>query len=131
MPNTIGLKGEFIRKEVIATGVVTPGMQVSILGAAGGGRRKAFALENDLIGRDIDDNYAVGETMQIGLMPTGAEVWAWLSPGENVARGARLQGAGDGTLEAAGSTDPDLIAYADEAVNNTTSDPVRIRVEIA
>lgn len=127
---TILLKGDHIRKEVVATGIVTPGMQVTLLGAAGGGIRKAFALENDLIGRGIDDDYAVGEVIQTGVMPPGAEVYALLASGGNVSAGAALKGKSDGTLEASAAIG-DIIAYAIEAVNNTTSDPMRIRVEIA
>jgi len=130
--NTILIKGEHIRKEVEATGVVTPGMQVSLVGAAGGGARKAFALENDLIGGGVDDDYAIGTVIQTGVMPPGAEVYALLGASENVAKGDPLQGDGAGALVALGTGDePNTIAFAAEAVNNATSGPIRIRVEVS
>lgn len=133
MAQTIGLKGEFIRKEVPATGVITPGMQVSILGAAGGGLRKAFALENDLVGRSISDDYAIGEVVQVGLFPQGSEVLALLGAGENAAKGSPLVSDGDGTLAVAGSGEEgEVIAFALEAINNTAgSAPARIVVEVS
>jgi len=133
MQNTIALKGEFIRKEVEATGVVLPGMQVTMAGAAGGGQRKAFALENDIIGRGIDDAYAVGEVIQVGCFGSGTEVYAYLAAGENVSAGAALVGDGAGALEAVGSevNQDQVIAFAAESLNNTTSFRARIRIEVA
>lgn len=101
--------------------------------SANGSAQKMFALENDLVGDDIDDDYASGETVQIGHFVPGDRIQAWLAYGENVAKGAALTSAGDGTLHAAAGSDPDrVVAYAAEAKNNTTGGAaVRIDVEVA
>lgn len=128
---SIVLKGDFVRKEVEATEAITPGHQVSFAGAKGAGGRKAFALENDLIGRSISDAYASGETVQVGVFQPGAEIQALLAQGENVAVGAALEADGSGALQAL-STGV-LLAFALEAVDNSASGApeARIRVEIA
>lgn len=134
MANTILLKGEAtVRKEQVATGVIQPGMQVSLAGAAGGGKRKAFAVENDLIGKGIDDNYAIGEVVQVLVCPTGTEINALLANGENVPTvGTPLVGAGNGLLAVAGSgEDGEIVAYALQVLNNASGQPARLRVEVA
>lgn len=140
--NTIALKGDFIRKEGEASSIITPGELVEWGGAndlqvhstAAGAARKAFALENDLVGNGIDDDYAAGVTVQYGVFTSGAEVYAWLAGGENVAKGAAMASDGAGALQATGSPGADEypVAFAAEAKDNSGgSDPVRIKVEVA
>lgn len=147
MARTIALKGEFIRKEGEASGAITPGHLVEfggandlqVQGTAGAFCRKAFAVENDLIGDGISDAYASGDTVQYGVFSAGTEVYALLAAGENVAKGAALVAAGDGSLQAAsaaasGESTPDeyVVAFAMEAVNNSAaSTQARIIVEVA
>lgn len=157
MPNnTIALKGDYIRKEGETDEAVTPGHLVEFGGGndiqkhstAGGNARKAFALENDLVGDGIDDDYASGETVQYGVMERGAEVNALLGTGTaasvSISKGQAVESAGDGTVQAwdtAGqATDPSatpvevdqLVGYAIEAVDNSAGgSEVRIQIEVA
>lgn len=150
MANTILLRGAeyVVRKEGVTDEAVTPGHLLERGGTndvqkhstANGNTGKLFALENDLVGDDIADAYATGETVQFAACPTGTEVYAWLAYGENVAIGAALVSNGDGTL--AEFTDYDtsdsavsiypaaIVGYALEAVNASAAD-TRIRVEVA
>jgi len=145
MPNTISLKGDFVLKEGEASEAITPGHLVEFGGAndlrkhstGGGTARKAFALENDLVGKAIGDDYASGETVRYGVFPSGSEINALLDGGENVAKGARLVSSGDGNLREE-ATEPEqdaIVAYAMEAVDNSATSaggtPLRITVEAA
>lgn len=127
--HTIALKGPYIRKEQTASGAVTPGMTVNVAGAAGGNLRKAFALENDLVGEGIDDAYEDGDLMQVGVFPPGAEVYALLASGQNVAAGDSLEADSAGRLTAAASGGV-VIAFATEAVNAAAA-VARIIIEVA
>lgn len=138
--HTIALKGEHIRKEGEASAAITPGHLVAFGGAkdlvvhasAAGQARKAFALENDLVGLGIDDAYALGEMVQYGVFCPGSEVYAFLAAGENASKGSKLVSAGNGALAVMGSGEADgLVAFALEAKNNTGSTAVRIKVEVA
>ena len=146
MPNTISLKGGFVRKEGEASSAITPGHLVEFGGAndlqvhstAGGPARKAFALENDLVGKAVGDAYAAGETTQYGVFQAGSEIYAFLDGGENVSIGDPLVSAGDGSLVAfieSTHETGDIVAYAMEAVNNSATSPggtqLRITVEAA
>jgi hypothetical protein len=80
-------------------------------------------------GHGIDDAYAVaGEIVQLDFSPPGSHRYMLLEAGENVAAGALLESAGDGTLEA-GSSNP--VVRALEAVNNSAGySAKRIYVEV-
>lgn len=136
MAKTIILKGDFIRKEGEASAAITPGDLVEFGGAAdmrvhatiGGAARRAFALENDLIGKGITDAYAAGEMVQYGVCVPGAEVYARLAAGETCSKGDALESAGDGRLvvsstAVAGS----IVGWALEAITVAGS---RVKVEV-
>lgn len=147
--NSITLKGEFLRKEAAATVTIRPGMLIgwdalitsvkpttSIGGVEPAGSvRKAFALENDLIGRGIDDYYAVGDQVQYGVFHRGAEIQALLKTGNTTVIGSPLMSAGAGNLQlvgvSLGTNDEEIVAYAMEVVANATGADARIRVEVA
>lgn len=143
MANTITLKGDFVRKEGEASAGITPGHLVEFGGAndlqvhssAGGPARKAFALENDLVGDGIDDAYVAGDTVQYGVFPSGSEINAWLAYPENVSAGDPLVSAGDGELVAFIESTYEagvIVAYAAEAKNNSAGGAaVRIVAEAA
>lgn len=151
MAKVIALKGDFMRKEAEASAAITPGHLVEFGGAnelrvhatAGGNGRKAFALENDLIGDGIDDAYASGDTVQYGVFASGAEVNALVAAAATaITKGAPLESNGTGTLRLhtpANTTDSDvdikvgaIVAYALEAVDNSGGGAaVRIKVEVA
>lgn len=147
-PNTIILKGNGIRKEGAASSAITPGYLVEFGGAndlqphstAAANARKAFAVENDLVGDGIDTDYAVGERVQYEVFGSGCEVYALVAAAATaITKGAALESAGDGTLRilttdaATDDTQRDsVVAYALEAVDNSAGGTeARIKVEIA
>ena len=141
-PKTISLRGDFLRKEAIAAGVITPGhlleyggsddLGVDVHGVPAGMARKAFALEDDHIGNGIDDAYAADDNVQYGVFYPGAEVYAWLAYGETAVIGNFLVSAGDGTLAVeATAEEAYAVGVALEDVTNTTGGvDVRIKVEV-
>lgn len=145
---TIILKGNGIRKEGAASEAITPGHLIEFGGAndlqkhstAAANARKAFAVENDLVGDDISTAYATGERVQYEVFHAGTEVYALVAAGATaVTKGAALESAGDGTLRilatdaATDDTQRDsVVAYALEAVDNSGGGAeARIKVEIA
>jgi len=59
-----------------------------------------FAVEDELQGRGIDTAFANSSKLQCWIPTRGDMVYALLKDGENVAIGAALESAGDGTLQA-------------------------------
>ncbi len=138
MPKTIALKGDYIRKEGIASAAITPGDLIEFGGAndlrvhstVGGKARKAFALENDLIGRDFDAAYALGETVQYGVFVPGSEVYARLVATETCTKGQALQSGGNGRLQTTSATtllEDAIVAWALETITVAGS---RVKVEV-
>lgn len=138
MPNTIALKGDFIQKEgaIDTSAVITPGDLVEFVGSGsvklqphstiGGAARKAFALENDLVGKGITDDYDDGDQLKYGVFPPGSEVYANVS--EAVNAGDALESAGDGTLVVASTPiEGSIVGWALE----TVSAPGRCAIEVA
>jgi hypothetical protein len=82
-------EGSPLRREFIAGGAITPGMLLIRSSATGvvahssanGSNQRMFALENDLVGEDIDDAYASGEQVQVGYFAPGEMVQALLAYG--------------------------------------------------
>lgn len=89
----------------------------------------AFALERDELGKDIDQPYAIGDKVKVGVFHKGQRVNAFLASGQNVAKGAYLTGTTTGLLTATGVTASLRTARALDAVNSV-ADTTRIRVEI-
>jgi len=132
------LKGGFIRKEAIASSAITPGDLVEFGGVnelqdhstVGGTARKAFALENDLIGRGIDDAYAAGETVQYAVCHSGTEVNARLAAAATCTKGQALESAGNGRLVPVSSPayQHGIVAWAMQTITVAGS---RVRAEVA
>lgn len=110
MPNTILLKGTPFREQAeLASGqTITPGHLIDldtsgdvIVHANAGQNHPGFvAVENDLAGDDIDDNYdTAAEKVQYDVAQRGKEYYMILKDGENVDIGDPLESAGDGTLQ--------------------------------
>lgn len=157
MSNTIQIrsKGNEYREEALCiTAVITPGMLVERTSAdkfkphatAGGLAKPLFAIEDDLQGNSITDDYAVGDLVQAVLCQRGDIVNALLADGETVVIGDALESAGTGKLRkhvaqvdsSAGSANIVLnkvVGFAREAVDMSGSsgaDPSgRILVEVA
>lgn len=123
--NTIILKGRGIRKEAQAGGTVTPGHLVKLNSSgkyiahnsAYGPTTPVFAVENELAGNEISDNYASNDRIFVEAVQSGTEVYALVAAGAAaIAIGDVLVSAGDGTLKKA----VDLSAAAGTAVTNGT-----------
>lgn len=106
--NTIKLKKYLdIIEEYKAHEVITPGellelnsdKEVLPHATAGGNVLAMFALEDELQGKDIDDDYVTGDQVQVWVTVRGEEVYAILKDGENVSIGDFLESAGDGLLQ--------------------------------
>ncbi len=147
-PNTVVLKCNGVRKEGAASAAIPVGSLIEFGGAndlrvhatAAGNARKAFAIENDLVGDGIDVAYATGDRVQYEVFHAGSEVLALVAAGATaVTKGAALESAGDGTLRiqtAAAATSQaqrdSVVGYALEAVDNSGGgSAARIRIEIA
>jgi hypothetical protein len=142
--------GGVIREEAIANAILTPGHLVELLstgkiqkhGTAGGSAvERAFAVEDELQGKTIRDNYAANSRVQYNIFRSGDNVLAILADGENVVVGDKLESAGAGTLRkvvadtSAGTIKvQSVIAVALEAVDMSGSSGVdpsgRIAVRI-
>ena len=104
--NTIILKGHGVRNEAKANATITPGHLVELMSTgkvrahatAGGSAEKAFAVEDDLRGNDIADNYSANNIVQYNIMSPGDEVYALLANGETAVIGSKLESNGDGTM---------------------------------
>ncbi len=122
-----------IINEFVAGGVITPGMllvvgsdgKVIAHDTAGAATSKMFALEDELQGRTIDDNFAADEPVQCAVITSGSEVLAILANGGDVAIGDKLTSNGDGRLKAATGTDF-VIGEATEAVDMSGSSSVDV-----
>ncbi len=107
MSNTIKLKKySDVIEEYRAAGTITPGMllaygsngKVAAHAAKGGSAVPIFALEDELQGKGIGDDYSTNDPVQCWLPYRGDQVYA-LIKGAAVVKGDLLQSAGDGSLE--------------------------------
>lgn len=139
-PEVISLKGEPIFKEGQASSAINPGYLVEFggskdlqaQGTAQENCRRAFALENDLLGKGIDDAYAANERVRYGSFHAGQEVYAKLpASAAAIVKGDALEATGDGTLRKLTSGGA-IIAYALEAKDNSSgTTETFIAVEVA
>ncbi len=141
---TIVLRGAGIRKEAIAAIAITPGELLSLDSAgeviphtdAGLTAQPRFAVENEVVGADIDTVYAINDTVLFGVFPPGTEIYAWLLDGEVAVIGSRLDSGDNGVLKlvdvSAATADTarnSIVAIALEAVSPSGADG-RIKVEL-
>jgi len=107
--NTIIVIGDGIRKEATANAEITPGHLVELMTtgkvrvhATGGGvAQSAFAVEDDLQGKDISTVYDADDKVQYNVMKKGEVVNALIINGEDIAINDKLVSNGDGTLKEA------------------------------
>jgi hypothetical protein len=139
MTQTIILKGDFVRKERVANAAITPGDLVEIMstgklrrhGTMGSAAQRAFALENDLIGKTIADDYAANDQAQYGVFYPGAEVYAWLQINESCSIGDFLESDGTGKLQVASTPiEGSNVAIALEAITGGGGVAKRVKVEV-
>ena len=137
-PTTITLKEQPVLKEGQASSAINPGHLVEYGGAkelqaqstAGQDCRRAFALEDDLIGNSVTDAYAADSNVRYGVFNSGAEVLGRVAAAAPaIAKYDQLEATGDGTLRKI--TTGTAIAVALEAVDNSGGgSEVFIQVEV-
>ena len=134
----IKLLGDPLQTEHEKAGAeITPGMLLEFdsngdvipHGTAGGSASRDFAGHREEMGQDIDDTYAVGETVKVMHFAQGMRVNAIIPSGQNISKDGFLESNGNGMLKAFGSGQ--RVGRALEAVNNTAGPgSARLRVEI-
>jgi len=144
--NTIKVKKyNDVIEEFVAAGTITPGMLVEPTpGAAtirahdtaGANQMAMFALEDELQGGLISDDYSALDQVQVWVAGRGDMVYGILVTGQNVTAGAYLVSNGDGKLKAladfasvGGVETLEVVGQATEAVNASVADK-RIVVRI-
>ena len=72
-----------VRREGIAASIITPGhllegpdAALAEHSVAAGTAVRKFAVENDIVGNGIDDDYAAADTVLYGVFPAGTKVYA-------------------------------------------------------
>lgn len=134
--NTIKVKKySDVIEEYLAGGAITPGHLIALTSATantvvvhpttGGNVLPMFALENELLGKTIDEAYASGEPVQCWIPGRGDEVYALLEDGQSVTKGQFLGSTGSGTLrlltdESAGPVEA-IVGVALETVDLSAS----------
>jgi hypothetical protein len=109
-PNTIFTGGDqTIVNDLAASAVLKPGHLVERFNNAGVIRWRvatvnldgpaAEALDHPMANKGVDDTYAIGDLVEVGLGHKGAAYWMLIASGQNVAAGDLLGSAGDGTLK--------------------------------
>ncbi len=138
---TITLKGNahVIRKESIALGAITPGHLieraaggVQVHGSVGENAARSFAVENEVVGKEIGDAYATDDTVLYGVFPPGSEVFA-IAGTAGVTIFDFLESGGDGrlvTLPTEAAT-PETARHSVVAqALETSAVGVRVKVEV-
>lgn len=138
-PNTIFLGGDRTQiGDLAASETIKPGHLVDRFNAASVIRwRKhatasiavapAFATEQSMLNRGVDDDYLVNQLMEVSIGSKGAAFWAFIASGQNIVAGNKLESAGDGTLKIFSAG----IVLASALENKpTVTTLTRIRVEV-
>jgi len=141
--NTVHLVGNYRLEEALAAATITPCMLIEETSAGkfqahsteGGRGILLFAAEDALQGNIITDDYAAAARTFGNVELSGNETQALLKAGENVAIGADLISAGDGTLiadgsESSGTTVKQVIGKAREAKDLSGSGAVNSRIRV-
>jgi len=138
--NTIKVKKySDIIEEYEAATAITPGMllefnsagKVGVHSTASGLAERIFALEDELQGKGIDDDYAVEDRVQCWFAGRGDQVYAIVGDGQTIAVGDFLESLGDGTLQKAATPGASVVGVALEAADTSgalTSARIVIRV---
>jgi hypothetical protein len=139
-PNTIHLGGPITYvNDLAAIETITPGMLVEYHNDSGVLKwgvhdsadepvHRAVALEQIEFNKGVDDTYAAGDLVKVGVLVPGSQFWGLIPSGQNITQGARLQSNGNGMLKAAASGEVAFVAV--ESVDASALTTARIRVEV-
>lgn len=109
-PGTIYLGGpRTVINDMAAKAAITPGHLVERVNTAGvwrwqkhgtaaGAAQHAVAVEQSIQNKGVDDDYAIGDLVEVAEGNTGTNYWMLIASGQNIAYGDNLESAGDGTL---------------------------------
>jgi hypothetical protein len=141
MSNTVILKGFYgVRKEAKAATAITPGDFLSygpsgVSRAAAAGVEKLVAVENEVVGWDLNHDYAINENVLYEAVHSGQEVNALVAAGAAaIAAGDAVKISANGKVaKATLPTDiAGVVGYSMVALDNSGGgSPARLRVEIA
>jgi hypothetical protein len=145
MPNVVIIKGSPRYDEANADGAITPGhlvrrtsaTQVGVHATADGVAEAQFALSDPSLSKSWDTAYASGERVAFAACKRGDQINALLATANNAVLNppSPLVSNGDGTLKVAsvgaGTLEGAVVAYARQALNNTSGSPQRLIVEVA
>lgn len=131
---TIRLKGYGVQGEAVANAALKPGHLIELMSTgkvqkhanAGYDAVPMFAIEDNLQGKGIDDEYAASSIVQYVVLKSGDEVLGWLKNGETIVKGDMLVSDGAGQfqkhiVESAATTEQNVVAMALEAVDMSDS----------
>lgn len=116
-----------------AAAAITPGMLLQLnstnkvqahASSSGSVTPPMFALEDELQGKGITDNYASGDRVQVWVAQRGEVVNALLTDGENVSIGDKLASSGTGFLKKHDNDSihlEEIVGIALEAINRSSS----------
>ncbi len=135
---TIVLRGKGIRKEAIALGTITPGDLieraaggVQVHAGAGLNASKLFAVENEVVGNDIDTDYLINDTVLFGAFKPGDEIFANGLAALTIGDFVESNGAGlVRVLTASAATAEDARASVVGVVLETTGGAGRVKIEV-
>jgi len=106
--NTIKVKKySDVIEEYVAAAAITPGMLVEVVAGAetiqahstsGGNTLPMFALEDEMQGNDINDDYAAADPVQVWIPYRGDMVYVLLRDEENIAIGDWVMSDGEGKV---------------------------------
>lgn len=139
--NTIKLKKylDIIEEYTATNAAITPGalLELTSVGLvkahsdAGGVALPMFALEDELQGKEINDNYAANDKIQVWVAVRGEIVFANIADNEDVSIGDYLVSAGDGTLRVVSSGDGSVyVGQAVAALDRSASDEEETRCAV-
>lgn len=141
----IALRGEpTVDEQNTASEAITPGMLIEINAGqwrkhatAAGNSERAFALERDEMGKDIDTAYASGDRVKAGFFSKGQKVNALVATGVALVEGETyLESAGNGLLRIAAVNAATSQAQREgivgvSAETKTTAATERVKVRVA
>lgn len=133
--NTIKIKKYLdVIAERAAAEAITPGMLIELNSSdkfqkhshvGGPVVPPIFALENELEGEGITDNYAADDRVQGWVANRGDQVYALLADGQTAVIGSKLASNGDGYLKVHGTSsvaaEEAIVGIALEAVDRSSS----------
>jgi len=139
-PRTIRLGQPGVRFERPASATITPGSLVRLKSdgtfipydRAGKRASAQFAVEQELFGKGIDDDYVSGDLVQTEVFKSGDRVLAFLAAdAAAVVEGDLLQPAGDGSVQITGTDYAEACVQALESVDNSAGSSIaRIMVMV-